>query len=177
MVIAAVVGHLVRAGGCRGVTTAVAVTAVGDALHREVGPRGVRGGLVEPGVVAAEESASGRAPLTTDGGSPPTPLYAAGMAATILCVLPQPAHVSVNEILSRLTKQQVSQTGLHPRYGGTRPVVVVLVSCGVERCEPRAAGVPSARGHPVTWVRSVASSASTTRPAPSASAGRTRPMH
>lgn len=97
-------GHLLLTGSVAGrralpgslySCTKWAVTAMGEAARQELEGTGVRVTLIEPGVVATpfyENPVSGG-------------LEADDIARTVMWVVSQPAHVDINEVLVRPTRQ------------------------------------------------------------------------
>ncbi len=107
--VAPVAGRVLRAGvsNLASARIALEVAALCDTLRRQAGPYGVRVAVVDSSLVALESGASGAAPSAPEAGAPLAPLQAEDVAATILFVLTQPLHVSINEILIRPTDQHV----------------------------------------------------------------------
>jgi NADP-dependent 3-hydroxy acid dehydrogenase YdfG len=76
-----------------------------EALRSEVTGRGVRVGIVEPGMVRTEMTEGGQA---TAGGSMPRERWLAtgDVARSVLFMVTQPPHAAVNEIMIRPTAQE-----------------------------------------------------------------------
>ncbi len=81
-----------------------AVTAFSEAIRRELVPRRVRVGLVEPGIVRSEMTTGGGkgAPDATQG----DPLVAEDIADAILYIVTRPDHAAVGEIVIRPSEQE-----------------------------------------------------------------------
>lgn len=82
-----------------------AVVAFSEALRQELSGKGVRVGLIEPGVVRTEMTTGGakNAPDATTG----RPLNPDDVAGAITYMVTQPPHAAVNEILLRPTEQVI----------------------------------------------------------------------
>lgn len=102
-----VAARVVQAGGGVYSASKVAVNAIAEALRQEVTRQGVRVTMIEPGVVqTAFQDVAGYSPeMRRRMLEEQTPLTAADIAAAVLYVLEQPAHVSINELLIRPTDQ------------------------------------------------------------------------
>jgi NADP-dependent 3-hydroxy acid dehydrogenase YdfG len=103
--ISSVAGRVTRVGNGVYAATKHAVGAFSDSLRQEVTGRGVRVGLVEPGMVRTEltESVSPTSP------NPPENhewLEAEDIADAVVYATSRPPRVSINEILVRPTGQQ-----------------------------------------------------------------------
>ena len=108
--ISSVAGRTVRAGAGIYNVTKWGLNVFSEALRQEVASANIRVTSIEPGVVATE--------LPERIGNPQAqsqfrifmqdlePLEAADIARAILYVVTQPAHVSINELLVRPTKQE-----------------------------------------------------------------------
>ncbi|MCK7624994.1 SDR family NAD(P)-dependent oxidoreductase [Streptomyces sp. RS10V-4] len=82
-----------------------AVGTFSEALRQEVTGRGVRVGLVEPGLTVTEMTAGGR--ITSSDGMPEDAwLHAEDIARSIAFMVTQPARVALNEIMVRPTAQE-----------------------------------------------------------------------
>ncbi|WP_051839449.1 SDR family oxidoreductase [Streptomyces sp. NRRL F-5126] len=82
-----------------------AVGSFTEALRAEVTGRGVRVGIVEPGMVRTEMTAGGQ---SSAGGAMPREkwLAPADVARSVLFMVEQPPHAAVNEIMVRPTAQE-----------------------------------------------------------------------
>jgi 3-hydroxy acid dehydrogenase / malonic semialdehyde reductase len=94
-------------GGAAYCGTKSAATTIADSLRQEVGPRGVRVTTIEPGVVISEfqqvaQYAPDILPAMLKGAVPLVPL---DIARAVLFALELPAHVGVNELVVRPTRQ------------------------------------------------------------------------
>jgi NADP-dependent 3-hydroxy acid dehydrogenase YdfG len=80
-----------------------AVTAFSEAIRRELVPKRVRVGLVEPGIVRSEMTTGGGkgAPDATQG----DPLVADDIADAIVYIVTRPDHAAVGEIVIRPSEQ------------------------------------------------------------------------
>ncbi|GAA2266360.1 SDR family NAD(P)-dependent oxidoreductase [Kitasatospora cystarginea] len=104
--VSSVAGRVARRGSSVYSATKHAVCAFAEALRQEVAGRGVRVGLVEPGVTATEMTADdARLAIAFD--LPKTAwLRAEDIARAIVFMVTQPAHAAVNEIMVRPTAQE-----------------------------------------------------------------------
>lgn len=89
--------------------TKFAVGALGEALRREIGPRGVRVTLIEPGIVRSEfQGVAGYDPGTfgefMERVGPV--LEPEDIARTVSFIASQPTHVHVNDVVIRPTRQE-----------------------------------------------------------------------
>lgn len=108
VIIGSVVGRHVSPFSAVYSATKFAVHALAEALRREIGPRGVRVSLVEPGIVVSEfqEAAGYDVNLCQRFNENFGPLLAPeDIARSILFVVSQPPHVHVSDILVRPTRQ------------------------------------------------------------------------
>ncbi|MFJ9822015.1 SDR family oxidoreductase [Streptomyces sp. NPDC101151] len=83
-----------------------AVCVFSEALRQEVTGRGVRVGLVEPGMTETEMTIGGRQTSVTHGLPQDSWLRAEDIARTVAFMVTQPAHVAINEIMVRPTAQE-----------------------------------------------------------------------
>lgn len=108
VVVGSVVGrHISPFSAVYGATKSAA-HALAEALRREIGPRGVRVSLVEPGVVATgfQDSAGYSEAMTRSLSDRFGPLLtAADVASAIHFVISQPPHVHISDIVVRPTRQ------------------------------------------------------------------------
>ncbi|MET8680115.1 hypothetical protein ABZW18_21650 [Streptomyces sp. NPDC004647] len=79
--------------------------AFSEALRQEVTGRGVRVGLVEPGMTTTE-TATGAGSAAARGLQQNTWLRADDIARSITFMITQPPHAAVNEMLVRPTAQE-----------------------------------------------------------------------
>lgn len=89
-------------------STKFAVNSLAEGARREMGPKGVRVSLIEPGIVVSEfqEVAGYTAELTDSFESKFGPLLEpADIARTIGFIVSQPGHVHVNDVCIRATRQ------------------------------------------------------------------------
>jgi NADP-dependent 3-hydroxy acid dehydrogenase YdfG len=102
-------GHFLLAGSVAGrralpgslySATKWAVTAMGEGLRQEVSDSNIKVTLIEPGVVATRPLSSGRSRAV---------LQAEDVARAVMYAVSEPAHVDVNEVVIRPTRQ--------PSYG------------------------------------------------------------
>lgn len=108
VIIGSVVGRHVSPFSAVYSATKFAVHALAEALRREIGPRGVRVSLVEPGIVATEfQEASGYSTdLRQQFEERFGPLLSGeDIARAIMFIVTQPPHVHVSDILVRPTRQ------------------------------------------------------------------------
>ncbi|MDQ1234265.1 NADP-dependent 3-hydroxy acid dehydrogenase YdfG [Paenibacillus sp. SORGH_AS306] len=107
--ISSVAGRRAGAGSAVYNMTKFGVVAFSEALRQEVTGRGVRVGLIEPGVVQTELSSHVRSEVMEDMGKlfgNITPLEAQDIADAIEYVVTRPKHVAINEVLIRPTQQE-----------------------------------------------------------------------
>lgn len=89
-------------------STKFAVNSLAEAQRRELAPRGIRVTLIEPGIVRSEfQSVAGYDDAWWDnfGGKFGPLLEPEDVARTVRFVVEQPAHVHLNDIMLRPTKQ------------------------------------------------------------------------
>ncbi|GAA3656508.1 SDR family NAD(P)-dependent oxidoreductase [Streptomyces iranensis] len=104
--VSSVAGRLARPGNGVYSATKHAVGAMSEAMRQEVTARGVRVGLIEPGMVATELTA-GSAVATVGRGMPRESwLHPEDIARAIAFMVTQPSHAAVNEIMVRPTAQE-----------------------------------------------------------------------
>ncbi|WP_405894692.1 SDR family oxidoreductase [Streptomyces sp. NBC_01527] len=104
--VSSVAGRVPRKDNSVYSATKHAVCVFSEVLRQEVTGRGVRVGLVEPGMTRTE--------MTIGGGrtsAPPSPpqeswLRAEDVARTVVFMVTQPGHVAINEIMVRPTAQE-----------------------------------------------------------------------
>ncbi|WP_329453983.1 SDR family oxidoreductase [Streptomyces sp. NBC_01497] len=103
--IGSVAGRIPRPHNSVYSATKHAVSAFTEALRAEVTGRGVRVGIVEPGMVRTEMTAGGQSKA---GGSMPPQKWLApeDIARSVLFMVEQPPHTAVNEIMIRPTAQE-----------------------------------------------------------------------
>ncbi|KUL51357.1 oxidoreductase [Streptomyces sp. NRRL F-4489] len=103
--VSSVAGRVPRKNNSVYSATKHAVCTFSEALRQEVTGRGVRVGLVEPGLTATEMTAGGR--ITSSDGMPEDAwLHAEDIARSIAFMVTQPARVAINEIMVRPTAQE-----------------------------------------------------------------------
>ncbi|UQA97146.1 SDR family oxidoreductase [Streptomyces halobius] len=101
--VSSVAGRIARKNNGVYSATKHAVCAFSESLRQEVHGRGVRIGLVEPGLTATEMTADGYSAF----GTPQERwLRAADIARSISFMITQPPHVAINEIMVRPTAQE-----------------------------------------------------------------------
>ncbi|WP_330336803.1 SDR family NAD(P)-dependent oxidoreductase [Streptomyces sp. NBC_00557] len=103
--VSSVGGRVVRRNNGVYSATKHAVGAFSEALRQEVTGRGIRVGLIEPGLTATE-MAAGPGAAAARGVPPSDWLTAEDIARAITFVVTQPRHVAVNEIMVRPTAQE-----------------------------------------------------------------------
>lgn len=103
--VSSVGGRVVRRNNGIYSATKHAVGAFSEALRQEVTGRGIRVGLVEPGMTATE-MATGPGSAAARGLPQDTWLHAEDIARAITFMITQPPHVAVNEIMVRPTAQE-----------------------------------------------------------------------
>lgn len=89
-------------------STKFAVNSLAEALRREIGPSGVRVSLIEPGIVKSEfQQVAGYDPEAfskiMDRVGPV--LEGEDIARAIRCIVSQPAHVAIGDLVIRSTRQ------------------------------------------------------------------------
>ncbi|KNB50521.1 SDR family oxidoreductase [Streptomyces caatingaensis] len=105
--VSSVAGRIPRRNNSVYSATKHAVCAFSEAMRQEVTRRGVRVGLVEPGMTATEMTA-GDAWASLDQDMPPeTWLRAGDIARAVVFMVTQPPHAAVNEIAVRPVSQEV----------------------------------------------------------------------
>ncbi|MEW1654971.1 SDR family NAD(P)-dependent oxidoreductase [Streptomyces sp. NPDC093707] len=103
--VSSVAGRVPRRDNSVYSATKHAVCSFSESLRQEVTGRGVRVGLVEPGMTVTEMTLGGQA--TAGHGLPPDSwLHAEDIARTIAFMVTQPARVAINEIMVRPTAQE-----------------------------------------------------------------------
>jgi NADP-dependent 3-hydroxy acid dehydrogenase YdfG len=103
--VSSVGGRVVRRNNGIYSATKHAVGAFSEALRQEVTGRGVRVGLIEPGMTLTEMAAGPGSAAARD--LPQNAwLQAEDIARAITFVITQPAHVAINEIMVRPTAQE-----------------------------------------------------------------------
>lgn len=108
VVIGSVVGRNISPFSAVYGSTKFAVHALAEGLRREVGPKGVRVTLVEPGIVVSgfqDAAGYGDDLVQTFEDNYGPMLYGEDVARAIGFVVSQPPHVHVNEIMVRPTRQ------------------------------------------------------------------------
>ncbi|MGW1376280.1 SDR family oxidoreductase [Streptomyces sp. NPDC002446] len=104
--VSSVAGRVPRKDNSVYSATKHAVCSFSEALRQEVTGRGVRVGLVEPGLTATEMTV-GASPAAAAHGVPQESwLRADDIARTITFMITQPAHMAINEIMVRPTAQE-----------------------------------------------------------------------
>ena len=108
VIIGSVVGRHISPFSAVYGSTKFAVHALAEGLRREIGPKGVRVSLVEPGIVVSgfQDAAGYDENMTNrfeDGFGPL--LYGPDIAEAIHFVVSQPPHVHVSDIMVRPTRQ------------------------------------------------------------------------
>jgi NADP-dependent 3-hydroxy acid dehydrogenase YdfG len=103
--VSSVGGRVVRRNNGVYSATKHAVGAFSEALRQEVTGRGVRVGLIEPGMTVTE-MATGPGAGAARGVPQDAWLHAEDIARAITFVITQPPHVAVNEIMVRPTAQE-----------------------------------------------------------------------
>lgn len=107
--ISSVAGRRADAGSAVYNMTKFGVVAFSEALRQEVTGRGVRVGLIEPGVVQTELTSHVRSEVMEEMSKlfgDITPLEAQDIADAIEYVVTRPKHVAINEVLIRPTDQE-----------------------------------------------------------------------
>ncbi|MGW6896726.1 SDR family oxidoreductase [Streptomyces sp. NPDC054919] len=104
--VSSVAGRVPRKDNSVYSATKHAVCVFSEVLRQEVTGRGVRVGLVEPGMTGTEMTIGGG--QTSVPHSPPQDswLRAEDVARTVVFMVTQPAHVAINEIMIRPTAQE-----------------------------------------------------------------------
>ncbi|WP_102923067.1 SDR family oxidoreductase [Streptomyces noursei] len=103
--VSSVAGRVPRKDNSVYSATKHAVCSFSEALRQEVTGRGVRVGLVEPGMTTTEMTV-GRQAASAHGLAEDTWLHAEDIARAIAFMVTQPARVAVNEITVRPTAQE-----------------------------------------------------------------------
>ncbi|MEU9112666.1 SDR family NAD(P)-dependent oxidoreductase [Streptomyces sp. NPDC048483] len=101
--VSSVAGRLARKNNSVYSATKHAVCSFSDALRQEVTGRGVRVGLVEPGMTTTEMTLGGESAF---GMAQESWLRAEDVARSISFMITQPPHVAINEIMVRPTAQE-----------------------------------------------------------------------
>jgi NADP-dependent 3-hydroxy acid dehydrogenase YdfG len=104
--VSSVAGRVARMGNGVYSATKHAVGAFSEALRQEVTGRGVRVGLVEPGLTRTEMTTEGTGAAIARGMPESRWLRAEDIARAIAFVVTQPPHAAVNEIMVRPTAQE-----------------------------------------------------------------------
>ncbi|GAA0668764.1 SDR family NAD(P)-dependent oxidoreductase [Streptomyces malaysiensis subsp. malaysiensis] len=104
--ISSVAGRLARPGNAVYAATKHAVGALSESMRQEVTARGVRVGLVEPGMTATELTADSASASVARGMPPESWLRPEDIARAIAFMVTQPSRTAVNEILVRPTAQE-----------------------------------------------------------------------
>ncbi|MEU9124010.1 SDR family oxidoreductase [Streptomyces sp. NPDC048506] len=105
--VSSVAGRVPRRDNSVYSATKHAVCVFSEALRQEVTGRGVRVGLVEPGMTETEMTTVGRSQAGAAHGLPQDAwLRADDIARTIAFMVTQPPHVAINEIMVRPTAQE-----------------------------------------------------------------------
>ncbi|MGW7520746.1 SDR family oxidoreductase [Streptomyces sp. NPDC054796] len=105
--VSSVAGRVPRKNNSVYSATKHAVGAFSEALRQEVTTRGVRVGLVEPGMTRTEMTMGAASSASAARGMPEeTWLRADDIARAVLFMVTQPAHAAVNEIMVRPTAQE-----------------------------------------------------------------------
>ncbi|UKY54467.1 SDR family oxidoreductase [Streptomyces inhibens] len=103
--VSSVAGRVPRKDNSVYSATKHAVCTFSEALRQEVTGRGVRVGLVEPGMTTTEMTLGSQA-ASAHGLPQDTWLKAEDIARSIVFMITQPAHVAINEITVRPTAQE-----------------------------------------------------------------------
>ncbi|GAB7029337.1 SDR family NAD(P)-dependent oxidoreductase [Streptomyces sp. NPDC021749] len=103
--VSSVAGRVPRKDNSVYSATKHAVCSFSEALRQEVTGRGVRVGLVEPGMTTTEMTLGGQA-AAAHGMPQESWLRAEDVARCLAFVITQPAHVAINEITVRPTAQE-----------------------------------------------------------------------
>ncbi|MEU7641056.1 MULTISPECIES: SDR family oxidoreductase [unclassified Streptomyces] len=103
--VSSVAGRVPRKDNSVYSATKHAVCSFSEALRQEVTGRGVRVGLVEPGMTTTEMTLGGQA-ASAHGMPRDAWLHAEDVARAIAFVVTQPARVAINEIMVRPTAQE-----------------------------------------------------------------------
>ncbi|MBI0300441.1 SDR family oxidoreductase [Streptomyces sp. PRKS01-29] len=104
--VSSVAGRLARPGNGVYSATKHAVGAVSDAMRAEVAARGVRVGVIEPGMVATDLTADSTVAAAARGMPRESWLHPEDIARAIAFMVTQPSHAAVNEIMVRPTAQE-----------------------------------------------------------------------
>jgi len=103
--VSSVAGRVVRSNNAVYSATKHAVCAFSEALRQEVTGRGVRVGLIEPGLTVTEMGV-GVGRLAAHDLPQDAWLHAEDIAHAITFMITQPAHAAVNEVMMRPTAQE-----------------------------------------------------------------------
>ncbi|MFJ5895745.1 SDR family oxidoreductase [Streptomyces sp. NPDC093064] len=103
--VSSVAGRVARRNNAVYSATKHAVCAFSEAMRQEVTGRGVRVGLVEPGLTMTEMATGGGRPAARDLPEDAW-LRAEDIARAITFMITQPAHAAINEIMVRPTAQE-----------------------------------------------------------------------
>ncbi len=103
--VSSVAGRVARAHNAVYSATKHAVVAFSEGLRQEVTARGVRVGLIEPGMTATEMTADSTTGAVARGMPRELWLRAEDIARSITFMVTQPPHAAINEILVRPTAQ------------------------------------------------------------------------
>ncbi|TJZ44505.1 SDR family NAD(P)-dependent oxidoreductase [Streptomyces piniterrae] len=104
--VSSVAGRVPRKDNSVYSATKHAVCTFSEALRQEVTGRGVRAGLVEPGMTATEMTVGNSRAASGHGLPQDTWLNAEDVARSVVFMITQPAHVAINEITVRPTAQE-----------------------------------------------------------------------
>ncbi len=104
--VSSVAGRVARANNSVYTATKHAVCAFSEALRQEVTGRGVRVGVVEPGMTSTEMTTDTAAASAARGVPQNRWLRADDIARAITFMVTQPPHAAVNEIMLRPTAQE-----------------------------------------------------------------------
>lgn len=104
--ISSTAGRLARPENSVYCATKHAVTAFSESLRQEVTGRGVRVGVVEPGMTRTEMTAAGGVAAVAHGMPRESWLHAADIARCITFMVTQPPHAAINELMVRPTAQE-----------------------------------------------------------------------
>ncbi|GAA1096689.1 SDR family NAD(P)-dependent oxidoreductase [Streptomyces javensis] len=104
--VSSVAGRLARPGNGVYSATKHAVGAMSEAMRQEVTARGVRVGLIEPGMVATELTTDSAIAAAGRGMPRESWLHPEDIARAIAFMVTQPAHAAINEIMVRPTAQE-----------------------------------------------------------------------
>ncbi|WP_308288514.1 SDR family NAD(P)-dependent oxidoreductase [Streptomyces macrolidinus] len=104
--VSSVAGRVARRNNAVYSATKHAVCAFSEALRQEVTGRGVRVGLVEPGMTVTEMTTDASGYLAARDMPQEAWLHAEDLARAIAFMVTQPAHAAINEIMMRPTAQE-----------------------------------------------------------------------